>query len=69
MIEYATWMKAASASWLLLRGTVVRHIKNPEDLRDSRLGPRTESLVARAVQWAERIMRHIDIDGLYSGRE
>jgi hypothetical protein len=34
--------------------------KNPEDLRDSRPSPRTESLVASAVQWAERIMRKID---------
>jgi hypothetical protein len=39
---------------------VARHLKNPEDLRDSRSSPRTESLVASAVQWAERIMRKID---------
>jgi hypothetical protein len=31
-----------------------------EDLHDSRPSPRTESLVASAVQWAERIMRRID---------
>ncbi len=30
------------------------------DLIDSRSSPRTESLVAAAVQWAERIMRKID---------
>jgi hypothetical protein len=39
---------------------VARHLKNPEDLRDSRPSPRTESLVAATVQWAERIMRKID---------
>jgi hypothetical protein len=39
---------------------VARHLKNPEDLRDGRPSPRTESLVAATVQWAERIMRKID---------
>jgi hypothetical protein len=39
---------------------VARHLKNPEDLRDSRPNPRTESLVASAVQWADRLMKHID---------
>jgi hypothetical protein len=38
---------------------VARHLKNPEDL-DSRPSPRTDSLVASAIQWAERIMRKID---------
>ena len=28
-----------------------------DDLFDSRSSPRTESLVASAIQWAERIMR------------
>ena len=42
---------------------VARHLKNPEDLHESRPSPRTESLIASAVQWAERIMRRID--GLY----
>ena len=37
-----------------------RHLKTTEDLHDSRPSPRTESLVASAVQWAERIMRRID---------
>jgi hypothetical protein len=37
-----------------------RHLTNPEDLNDSRPTPRTESLVASAVQWAERIMRKVD---------
>jgi len=46
---------------------IARHIKNPEDLRESRPSPRSESLFASAVQWAERIMRRID--GVYSGRE
>jgi hypothetical protein len=39
---------------------VARHLKSPEDLSDSRPSPRTESLVASAVQWAERIMRKVD---------
>jgi hypothetical protein len=41
---------------------VARHLKNPEDLNDSRPSPRTESLVSSAVQWqwAERIMRKVD---------
>jgi hypothetical protein len=34
-------------------------IKTADDL-DSRPSPRTESLVASAVRWAERIMRKID---------
>ena len=36
-----------------------RHLKYPEDLH-SRPCPRTEALIASAVQWAERIMRKID---------
>jgi hypothetical protein len=39
---------------------IARHLKNPEDLRDSRPTPRTVSLVASAVQWADKIMRHVD---------
>jgi hypothetical protein len=39
---------------------VARHLKTTEDLHDSRLSPRTESPVASAVQWAERIMKRID---------
>jgi hypothetical protein len=39
---------------------VARHLKTTEDLFDSRPSPRTKSLVASAVQWAERIMRRID---------
>ena len=39
---------------------VARHLKTTEDLHDSRPSPRTESLVAAAVQWAERILRKID---------
>jgi hypothetical protein len=33
---------------------IARHLKTTEDLHDSRPSPRTESLVASAVQWAER---------------
>jgi hypothetical protein len=39
---------------------VARRLKTPEDLGDSRPSPRTENLVASAVQWADRIMRKID---------
>jgi hypothetical protein len=42
---------------------VARHLKSPEDLQESRPSPRTESLIASAVQWAERIMRRIE--GVY----
>ena len=36
---------------------VARHLKTADDLFDSKPSPRTESMVAAAVQWAERIMR------------
>jgi len=39
---------------------VARHLKTPEDLYDSRPSPRTESLIASAVQLAERIMRRVE---------
>jgi hypothetical protein len=32
---------------------IARHLKNPEDLHDSRPSPRTESLIASAIQWAD----------------
>ena len=34
---------------------VARHLKTTEDLNDCHASPRTEFLVASAVQWAERI--------------
>ena len=39
---------------------VAPHIKSTDELFDSRPSPRTESLIAAAVQWSERIMRRID---------
>jgi hypothetical protein len=39
---------------------VARHLRTTEDLFNDRPSPRTEALVAPAVQWAERIMRKID---------
>ena len=39
---------------------VARHLKTTEDLFDNRSSPRTESMVAAAVQWAERTMRKVD---------
>jgi hypothetical protein len=38
---------------------VARHPKTADDLF-AKQSPRTESMVAAAVQWAERIMRKID---------
>jgi hypothetical protein len=61
MLLWLPWTKGANASWRLWPGILVaRHLKNPEDLHESRPSPRTESLIASAVQWAERIMRRID---------
>ena len=39
---------------------VARHLKTADDLFDPKPSPRTESMVAAAVQWADRIMRRID---------
>jgi hypothetical protein len=39
---------------------VARHLKTADDLFETRSSPRTESMVAAAVQWADRIMRRID---------
>lgn len=39
---------------------IARHLKTTEDLFDTKPSPRTESMVASAVQWADRIMRKID---------
>jgi hypothetical protein len=38
---------------------VARHLKSPDDL-SAKPSPKTEYMVADAVQWAERIMRKID---------
>ena len=46
---------------------VARHLKTTDDLFDSKGSPRTESLVAAAVQWADRIMRKID--NVFEGSE
>ncbi len=35
---------------------VARHLQTADDLFDSKPSPRTESMVAGAVQWADRIM-------------
>jgi hypothetical protein len=39
---------------------VARHLKNPEDLHETRLSPRTESLISSTLIWAERILDRID---------
>jgi hypothetical protein len=46
---------------------VARHLKTTDDLFDSKGRPRTESMVAAAVQWAERAMRKVD--SLFSSAE
>ena len=39
---------------------VARHLNTTDDLFDNRSSPRTEAMVAAAVQWAERIMKKVD---------
>jgi hypothetical protein len=39
---------------------VARHLKTTEDLFNTRDSPRTDGIVAAAVQWAERIMRKVE---------
>jgi hypothetical protein len=39
---------------------VASHLKTADDLFDTRDSPRTRSMVAAAVQWAERILKKID---------
>jgi hypothetical protein len=40
---------------------VARHLKTADDLFGTPSGsPRTEAMVAAAVQWADRIMRKVD---------
>jgi hypothetical protein len=39
---------------------VAGHLTTTEGLFDHRVSPRTEAMVAAAVQWAEKIMRKID---------
>jgi len=55
------WTKAAKRVVGIIAVILVpRHLRTTEDLFDSKPSPRTESLIASAVQWAERIMRKID---------
>ena len=45
----------------IVAGIVVAgHLNTTEDLFDNRSSPRTESMVAAAIQRAERVMRKID---------
>ena len=43
---------------------VARHLKTTDDLLDSKGSPRTESMVAAAVQWAESPRLHIKAPSL-----
>jgi hypothetical protein len=55
------WTKRRKRVVGIIAGILVaRHLKTTEGLFDNRSSPRTEFLVAAAVQWAERIMRKID---------
>jgi hypothetical protein len=55
------WTEGRKRVLAIVAGILVaRHLKTTDDLFDSRSSPRTESLVAAAVHWAERIMRKID---------
>ena len=58
--------RAVNECWQIVAGILVaRHLKTTEDLFDCRSSPRTVSLVAAAVQWAERITKKID--NVFSG--
>jgi hypothetical protein len=47
---------------------VARHLKTAEDLFGTPQGsPRTDAMIAAAVQWADRIMRKID--GVFGATE
>jgi hypothetical protein len=49
---------------------VARHLETADDLFDSKGPPRTKSLVAAAVQWAEGSMRKIDnVEGFLVGHQ
>src|SRR5947207_14508995 len=49
---------------LIVAGILVaRHLKNPEDLHESRPSPRTGAVIASAVQWPDRGMRRLE--GVY----
>jgi len=39
---------------------VARHLKTTKDLFDTRDSPRTRSIVAASIQWADRIMQKIE---------
>jgi hypothetical protein len=55
------WKKARKRVLGIIAGILVaRHLKKPEDLNNTQPTPRTEALVASAVQGAEWIMRKID---------
>jgi len=43
-----------------LYNSLTQRALTTEDLSETRPTPRTENLVASAVQWAERIMRKVD---------
>jgi hypothetical protein len=39
---------------------VARHLKTLEEFRDSKPSPRNQALIANAVEWAERILQHVN---------
>jgi hypothetical protein len=44
---------------------VSRHLKTTEDLFDNRSSPRTESMVAAAVQWAPVTLIRDEVEGTF----
>jgi hypothetical protein len=67
--EYATHRHAGRTTKRVLAivaGILVARHLTADDLFDSKPSPRTESMVAAAVQWEERIMRKID--NVYAGK-
>jgi hypothetical protein len=39
---------------------VARHLRTTEDLFNTGSSPRTDGMIAAAVQWAERILKKVD---------
>jgi hypothetical protein len=54
------WTKAGNVLGIIAGILVAQHLKTADDLFDTKGSPRTESMVAAAVQWAEKIMRKVD---------
>lgn len=60
MLSWLHRRKPKSVVAIIAHIFVAGHRKTSEDPHDGRQSPRTESLIASAVQWAERIMQRIE---------